>query len=41
VTGEKGMFVRLSSLLLITVAALMFAHVIEITVWSGYYSLNG
>jgi hypothetical protein len=41
VTSERGMFVRLSSLLLITVVALMCAHVIEITVWSGYYSWNG
>ena len=32
-----GMFVRLLSLLTITVLALMCAHIAEITVWTGYY----
>jgi len=38
VTSEMGMFVRLSSLLFITLLALMCAHIAEITVWSGYYA---
>jgi hypothetical protein len=38
VTGEKGMFVRLSSLLLITVLLLMCAHVAEILVWTAAYA---
>jgi hypothetical protein len=37
VTTEMGMFARLSSLLTITVLALMCAHIVEITVWTGYY----
>ena len=37
-TGEMGMFVRLSSLLVITLLALMCAHLAEIAVWSGYYA---
>ena len=36
-TSEMGMFVRLLSLLTITVLALMCAHIAEITVWTGYY----
>jgi hypothetical protein len=36
-TSEMGMFARLSSLLTITVLALMCAHIVEITVWTGYY----
>jgi hypothetical protein len=39
VTGEKGMFVRLASLLTVTMVTLMCAHVIEIAVWSVYYAL--
>jgi len=38
VTSEMGMFVRLSSLLFITLLALMCAHIAEIAVWSGYYA---
>jgi Ion channel len=38
VTNEMGMFVRLSSLLTITVLALMCAHVVEIAVWTSYYA---
>ncbi|MFY9687759.1 MAG: ion channel [Pseudolabrys sp.] len=37
-TSEKGMFVRLSSLLIITVLFLMCAHVAEITIWAGAYA---
>jgi hypothetical protein len=40
-TSEEGMFVRLSALLLITVVALMCAHIVEIAVWSIYYTWNG
>jgi hypothetical protein len=40
VTSEMGMFARLSSLLTITVLALMCAHIVEITVWTGYYKLE-
>jgi len=37
VTSESHMFVRLISLLTITMVALMCAHVVEIAVWAGYY----
>jgi hypothetical protein len=39
-TSESGMFVRLASLLTITMVALMGAHLLEIAVWSGYYDLT-
>ncbi len=41
VTGEMGMFVRMASLLTITMVALMCAHVVEISVWAGYYEWTG
>ena len=41
VTSDGGMFMRLSLLLTITMLALVFAHVIEIVVWAGYYSAVG
>ena len=41
VTGDAGMFMRLSSLLTVTMLALVFAHVIEIVVWAGYFSAVG
>jgi hypothetical protein len=41
VTGEMGMFVRLSALLIITLSALMCAHMIEVAVWAGYYEFVG
>ena len=41
VTSERGMFVRLSALLTVTMVALMGAHVVEITVWTSYYALSG
>jgi len=41
VTSEAGMFMRLSSLLTVTMLALVFAHVIEIAVWAGYFSAVG
>lgn len=37
VTSERGMFVRLTSLLTVTMVALMFAHMAEIGVWAAYY----
>jgi hypothetical protein len=40
-TSERGMFVRMSSLLVTTMVALMVAHVIEIAVWAGYYRWIG
>jgi len=40
VTSESAMFVRLASLLTITMVALMTAHVCEIAVWAGYYDLT-
>lgn len=39
VTSEMGMLVRLPSLLLVTVSVLMCAHLIEIAVWTSYYSV--
>jgi hypothetical protein len=36
VTNEMGMFMRLSSLLTITMLALMCAHVVEIAVLTSY-----
>ena len=38
-TSERGMFVRLTALLIITTVTLMIAHVIEIAVWAAYYDL--
>jgi hypothetical protein len=40
-TSERGVFVRLTSLLMITVTGLMIAHVVEIAVWAGYYTWFG
>lgn len=36
-TSESRMFVRLTSLLTITMVALMCAHLLEIAVWAGFY----
>ena len=41
VTDERGMFVRMASLLTITMVALMCAHMLEIAVWGGYYLWTG
>jgi hypothetical protein len=41
VTSDAGMFMRLSSLLTVTMIALVLAHVIEIVVWAGYFSAVG
>ena len=40
-TSDAGMFIRLASLLTVTMLALVFAHVIEIVVWAGYFSAVG
>jgi Ion channel len=40
-TFHLGPFLRLTALLLITVTALMFAHIAEITVWAAYYKGMG
>lgn len=40
-TSESRMVVRLAALLTITMVTLMCAHVIEITVWAGYYVWAG
>src|SRR3954462_13359236 len=41
VTDERGMFFRLTALLLVTMTALMCAHVAEIAVWAAYMALAG
>ena len=40
-TDHLGMFLRLTSLLTITMIALMAAHVVEIAVWAAYLHLAG
>lgn len=40
-TGEKSMLVRLPALLMITMAALVVAHVTEIAIWGAYYGWWG
>ena len=40
-TDHLGLFLRLTSLLTITMVALMVAHVTEIVVWAGYFTLAG
>lgn len=40
-TSEAGLFVRLTSLMMVTLVALMAAHLAEIAVWSVYYGLAG
>jgi hypothetical protein len=40
-TGEASMFIRLASLLTVTMIALVLAHVIEIAVWAGYFGAVG
>jgi energy-converting hydrogenase Eha subunit C len=41
ITDHLGMFLRLTSLLTITMIALMAAHLVEIAVWAGYLDLAG
>jgi hypothetical protein len=40
-TDDLHVFFRVSALLLVTVAALMIAHVMEIAVWAVFLSLSG
>ncbi len=40
-TDHLNVFFRLLALLTITMVVLMFAHVGEIAVWTGYYKLAG
>jgi Ion channel len=41
VTDHLGVFLRLTALLTITMAALMCAHVAEIAVWAAYLTIAG
>ena len=41
VTSESHMFVRIASLMFVTMVALMTAHVIEIVVWAIHYAWIG
>ena len=38
-TSDRHVFVRLTSLLTVTMVALMIAHIVEIAVWALYYNL--
>ena len=40
-TDDLHVFARVSSLMIITLVVLMISHVIEISVWAGYYGLAG
>ena len=40
-TDELHVFVRVTSLMTITLVVLMFTHVIEIAVWASYYAWAG
>jgi hypothetical protein len=40
-TDHLGLFLRLTALLMITMIALMCAHVAEITVWAAYFKAMG
>jgi hypothetical protein len=40
-TDHLGLFLRLTALLTVTMAALMVAHVMEIGVWAAYLNLAG
>ena len=40
-TGDVHVFMRVTALLIVTVIVLMAAHLIEITVWAGYYGWVG
>ena len=40
-TDELHVFVRVTSLMLITLVVLMITHVVEISVWAGYYTWAG
>ena len=40
-TDELHVFVRVTSLMLVTLVVLMATHVVEIAVWAAYYGLAG
>ena len=40
-TDELHVFMRVASLMLVTVVVLMITHVVEISVWAGYYASLG
>jgi hypothetical protein len=40
-TSDMHVFLRITALLTVTVAALMIAHVAEISVWAAFYVLAG
>jgi hypothetical protein len=40
-TDELHMFVRVTSLMVVTLVVLMITHVFEISVWAGYYGVAG
>ncbi len=40
-TDELHVFARVTSLMLATLVVLMIAHVVEISVWAGYYTWAG
>ncbi|MCX7311919.1 MAG: ion channel [Alphaproteobacteria bacterium] len=40
-TDEFHEFVRVASLMLLTLSVLMVTHVVEISVWAGYYAFDG
>ena len=40
-TDDLHVFVRVTSLMIVTLVVLMVAHVIEISVWATYYGLAG
>ena len=40
-TDDLHVFARVTSLMVITLVVLMITHVIEISVWAGYYGLAG
>lgn len=40
-TDDLHVFARVSALLMVTMVALMIAHVVEIAVWGAFYAWNG
>jgi hypothetical protein len=40
-TDDLHVFARVTALLMVTMVALMLAHVLEISVWAGYYAWHG
>ena len=40
-TDDLHVFMRVTSLMIVTLVVLMIGHVVEIAVWAGYYSYAG